>query len=288
MANTKDKIQTPSVYGGAYDKQINDLYNQYSNRGDFSYDVNEDALYQQYKDQYTRNAQRSMKDTMGQATSLTGGYGSSYAQNVGQQAYDRTMQELNDKVPELEQLAYGRWTDQGQDILNRYNIANQLGAADQATRQYNQEYADKQIQLAYENLSSAILTSGYEPDASELQASGMTKQQANALRQAWISANPAAAYIQGALSASDYFKLTGQYPPDVLEAQKAAAASGGGGYYKKPTSKKPDKTTTATYGAATSGERGLVTGLTALLKNPSAAQTKANPDKYKTTYGKKG
>lgn len=238
MANTQE-LKKPQVYGGAYDEQINDLYGQLQNRPDFAYDVDGDALYQQYKDRYTQNAKRSMKDTMGRAATLTGGYGSTYSQGVGQQAYDETMRGLTDKIPELESRAFARYQKQGEDILTRYNLANQLGATDQATRQYQQEwdfqqkqYADKQMQQAYGDLSNAIMTSGYMPNADELAAAGMTPQQANALRNAWISANPGAAYIQGALSAKDYFKLTGQYPPDVLEQQRAAAAGGGWGYHK--------------------------------------------------------
>ena len=51
----------------------------YLNREDFQYDVNADALYQQYKDRYVELGKDAMEDTMGQAAALTGGYGSSYA-----------------------------------------------------------------------------------------------------------------------------------------------------------------------------------------------------------------
>lgn len=244
MANIdeKDKLPAaPSVYGGAYDQKINDLYGQLSNRQPFSYNVDGDALYQQYKDRYTQNAKRSMKDTMGQAAGLTGGYGSTYSQGVGQQAYDETMRGLTDKIPELEERAYGRYQAEGQGILDRFNLANQLGAADQATRQYQQEwdfqqkqYADQQAQQAYGNLSAAILQSGYQPNQDELTASGMTKEQADALRQAWIAANPGLAYMQGVLSPEDYFKLTGQQAPGV------AVAAAGGGYGGRGRRSTPD------------------------------------------------
>ena len=42
-----------------------------------------------------------MKDTMGQAAALTGGYGSSYAESSAQQQYDAYLQQLGDIVPEL-------------------------------------------------------------------------------------------------------------------------------------------------------------------------------------------
>ena len=236
----KEKLpEVPSVYGGAYDQQINDLFGQIQNRQPFQYNVNGDALYQQYKDRYTQNAKRSMRDTMGQAASLTGGYGSTYGQAVGQQQYDETMRGLTDKIPELEERAYGRYQQEGADILNQYNIANQLGAADQQTRQHQQawdfqqqQYADQQTQQAYGNLSAAILQSGYQPTTDELAASGMTQEQADALRQAWIAANPNLAYMQGVLSAEDYFKLTGTYAPGMAPV--------GGGYYGGRGKKEPN------------------------------------------------
>ena len=126
---------------------------------------------------------------MGQAAALTGGYGSSYAQAVGQQSFDETMRGLGD-------LSYQMWRDRKTD-------ANQ----------------------AYSNLSASILTAGYQPTEQELAAAGMTKEQAEALRQAWIAGNPAAAWMMGALTAEDYYKLTGQHAPG------AAPAGGGGGYY---------------------------------------------------------
>ena len=42
---------------------------------------------------------------MGQAAALTGGYGSTYGEQVGQQAYNAYLQNLNDIVPQLQQQA---------------------------------------------------------------------------------------------------------------------------------------------------------------------------------------
>ena len=200
------------LYGGSYDDQINDTYNQITNRPAFNYDVDGDALYQQYKDRYTQNAKMAMQDTMGQAAALTGGYGSSYGQAAGQQAYDRTIQGLTDMIPTLQQSAYQRYQDQGNALKDQYSMLNSMGAAEQATNQ-----------AAYSQLAQMISSTGYQPTADDLTKAGMNAQQANALRQMWIASNPGAAYMNGQLSAGDYFKLTGQYPPDV-----AAAARYGG------------------------------------------------------------
>ena len=101
---------------------LNTAMNNYLNRKDFSYDINGDALYQQYKDQYMRQGNMAMMDTMGQAAAMTGGYGNSYAQSVGQQTYQGYLQNLNDKVPELYQMAYNKYTQEGQDMLNKYSL----------------------------------------------------------------------------------------------------------------------------------------------------------------------
>jgi hypothetical protein len=99
-------------------------------RKPFTYDLNADALYQQYKDMYTTQGQMAMMDTMGQAAALTGGYGSSYGQNVGQQAYNAHLQNLNNKVPELYQLALSKYNQEGDDLYKMYTLAGEQEAMD--------------------------------------------------------------------------------------------------------------------------------------------------------------
>ena len=60
-----------------------------------------------------------------EAASLTGGYGSSYAQAAGQQAYDRYLGELAALVPELRQAALAEYRQEGQALTDRYNMLNQ-------------------------------------------------------------------------------------------------------------------------------------------------------------------
>lgn len=112
----------PGAYQSRWDAELDSLYDQITNRKPFQYDLNQDALYQQYKEQYQRLGRTAMQDTMGQAASLTGGYGSTYAEQVGQQTYNAYLQSLNDIVPELYDRAYGRYQDEGQDLYNRYGL----------------------------------------------------------------------------------------------------------------------------------------------------------------------
>lgn len=106
----------------SWQNQVSETLNKILNREEFSYDLNGDALYQQYKDQYTTQGQMAMMDTMGQAQAMTGGYGNSYAQSVGQQTYQGYLQQLNDKVPELYQLALSQYNQEGQDLKDLYSL----------------------------------------------------------------------------------------------------------------------------------------------------------------------
>ena len=114
--------QKPGAYQSAWQTQIDEILNKILNREKFTYDLNGDALYQQYKDQYMLQGQQAMMDTMGQAAAMTGGYGNSYAQTAGQQTYQGYLQQLNDRVPELYQLALNQYNQEGQDLYNQYGL----------------------------------------------------------------------------------------------------------------------------------------------------------------------
>ena len=104
------------------DSDFQNIVDSILNRDKFSYDLNGDALYQQYKDKYIQQGKMAMQDTMGQAAAMTGGYGNSYAQSAGQQAYNAHLENLNDIVPELYQMAYDRYNQEGQDLYNKYSM----------------------------------------------------------------------------------------------------------------------------------------------------------------------
>lgn len=112
--------------GGTYGDAVKDAWNNINNRAKFSYDLNGDALYQQYKDKFINQGRLAMADTMGQASAMTGGYGSSYAVTAGNQAYQSHLQNLNDIVPQLYQMAYDRYTQEGQDLKDKYSILNNM------------------------------------------------------------------------------------------------------------------------------------------------------------------
>ena len=134
----------PGEYQSTWQGQINGIIDRILNREDFSYDVNSDALYQQYKDQYSTLGKLAMQDTMGHAAAMTGGYGSSYASTAGNQAYQSYLQQLNEVVPELYGMARDQYNQEGQEMYNQYGLL---------TDQENQDYGkwvDKYNQWASE------------------------------------------------------------------------------------------------------------------------------------------
>lgn len=111
---------------------LDNIVGQIKNQKPFTYDVNGDALYQQYKDQYTTQGKMAMNDTMAQAQAMTGGYGNSYAQSVGQQAYQGYMQQLTNKIPELYQLAYDKYNNDRNDLYRQKSMLD-----DEYSKEYN-------------------------------------------------------------------------------------------------------------------------------------------------------
>lgn len=267
-------------YTGSYDQQLTDIYNKIMGREDFKYNVNEDALYQQYADRYVQQGKMAMRDTMGQAAALTGGYGSTYAQAVGQQQYDAYLQQLNDIVPELYDRAADRYDREGEELYQQYALMQ--NAADDEYGKYRDEMADylnqleylrgnadtaydrfmtgqelgyEQQQDAYGNLVSLITSTGYQPTAEELKAAGMTSAQADAYR--------------------GYF------------AQANAPKSSGGGSYRGggDSSGGAAEPTTGASASVNAMVQGAVTGTSLLSRKPFTGSTYSEAVAYLTANG---
>lgn len=207
MATKDDEMLKPS-YTGTFDQQLADLYDRIQNREEFSYDINADPLYSMYKDQYIQGGKLAMKDAMGQAAALTGGYGSTYGQQVGQQTYDAYLKDFGAVIPELYGMAYDMYRDKGDDLLKQYGLLgdmrdteysryrDELGdwnyqqelARQKEETEYNRRIDEEKTtysrqQQAYANLVALIKASGYNPTDAELQAAGLTREAASALQQ---------------------------------------------------------------------------------------------------------
>ena len=259
-----------------YEAEIQGLLSDISNRKGFSYNMNEDKMYQQYRDQYIREGQRAMKDTAAQAAALTGGYGSTYGAIAAQQGYDNYLAALNDRVPQLEQMAYGRYTD---ELADKYN---QLGAYQTEENRLYGQYMDALGQhntdrnFAFGSMQAAMSQNNYENEFDRNlfesdRSYGLTEEQWNFQQQQQA--------IENALSTGDYSKLKElgfdtsylKYMQDMEKAQAAltlqqkqlamAGTSSGGNGGSKSKSKTKTRTKTESTGKPTvDGDSGSTTG----------------------------
>ncbi len=151
---------TPA-YTPSYDAQINDIYNQIMNRGKFKYSLSSDPLYQEAREQYVGQGQMAMMNTMGQAAALTGGYGSSYSQAVGQQQYNAYLQNLNQLVPEYYDRAFNQWQAEGNDLYNQYSLTKDL--SDTEYNKYRDQVSDYWNNVNYlANQENNMYSRGFE------------------------------------------------------------------------------------------------------------------------------
>lgn len=130
LRNQLTGLQKPVQQPSQWEQSLNDITNKILNREKFTYDLNGDALYQQYKDMHTTQGNMAMMDTMGQAAAMTGGYGNSYAQTVGQQTYQGHLQQLNDRIPELYKLALDKYNAEGNEMYNQYGLLSDREATE--------------------------------------------------------------------------------------------------------------------------------------------------------------
>lgn len=126
----------PEAYSSAWQEQMRALLDSLLNRQDFTYRPEEDALYRSYREQAQQLGRQAMLDTIGEAAALTGGYGNSYAQTAGQQAYAGQLAQLQDKIPELYELAQSRYQQQTE------NLSGKLSALQKQESQDYDRYRD--------------------------------------------------------------------------------------------------------------------------------------------------
>lgn len=138
----KDK---PEDYQSRWQEELDRLLKELQNRKEFSYDPEADALYRQYRDQYTRQGKLAMMDTVGQAAALSGGYDNSYAQTVGQQTYQSYLQQLGDRLPELYTAALDHYDRQGEALYDQFSMVGDREAMDYG--KYRDQVEDYQKEL---------------------------------------------------------------------------------------------------------------------------------------------
>lgn len=114
--------QKPQSFTSKYGAQLDNILAQIQTPKEFKYEFNNDGLFRSYADLFTQQAKQASQNAMGQAAALTGGYGNSYAQAAGNQAYQQAILPLYDRGMELAQMARANYDK------DRGDLYNQLGA----------------------------------------------------------------------------------------------------------------------------------------------------------------
>ena len=112
----------------SYTDRVEALFNEYMNREEFEYDVSEDQLFQQALAAAMGSGKTAMQDTMGQASALTGGYGSTYATSAGNQAYNSFIEDAYNNLPEYYNMALQAYQMEGEELMQQFNMAATLDA----------------------------------------------------------------------------------------------------------------------------------------------------------------
>lgn len=203
-------------------QQLDEILEQIKGKKPFEFDLDGDAFYQQYKEKFGKNAQLAMEDVMAQATALTGGYGNSYAQTVGQKAYQQQMDRLNDIVPEVYARQRAEYDAEKDDLYRQLSLLSQQEALEYSRDQdaYNRELyesekaeaeAKAQQDKAYE-LALTMLKSGMMPSEGVLSASGLSAEDAQKI-----------------------YDYSSQSMMGSSGGGSSGGSSGGGGYYTPAT-----------------------------------------------------
>ena len=157
----------PGAYSSAYRDQLEAMADKILNHGAFSYDVNADALYQQMVDQYAQQGRLAMMDTMGQAQTMTGGYGNSYAQSAGQQAYQGYLRQANEQLPQFYAMALDRYDREQGALRDAYALL--LGQEEQDYSRYRDQLSDYYARLdRMQNQYNADRDYEYRKDRDEI------------------------------------------------------------------------------------------------------------------------
>ena len=113
------------TYESKYNPEIEKRLNEILTREDFSYDAENDPLYQMYSEMYKREGDRAMRDTLAEAAAGAGGM-NSYAITAAQQANNYYNSQLTDMIPQLYQLAYDMYLNEKESMVQDLGLLQDM------------------------------------------------------------------------------------------------------------------------------------------------------------------
>lgn len=152
LTNARDELERyeqtkPADYQSKYQGQINDVMSKLNDLGEYDYDPAADTAYQQYKSQYAQKAKLANQNAQANASTMTGGYGSSYGTQAGQKAYAATMDDLDSVLDGLAAQNRAEYN------TKKSGLQEQLSGLQSAERndyaKYQKDYSQWQDGLSY-------------------------------------------------------------------------------------------------------------------------------------------
>lgn len=148
------------AYSSKYQPQIDSAMDTVTNREKFAYDPLKDANYQALAKVYSKQGEQAAQNTMADAASLNGGYGSSYGITASQQARNDYNQQLASQIPALQEAAYNRYVN---DYDMNLSALDALRAADES------DYGKHRDNVADSQWKYGVNYQGYRDDVADSQ-----------------------------------------------------------------------------------------------------------------------
>ncbi len=167
LSSQLEKIQSGKT---SYSDQVRDMMDKIMNREKFSYDVDTDPLFQQALASAMNSGKQAMQDTIGQASALTGGYGSTYATTAGNQAYNSFIEDAYDNLPQYYQMAMDAYQMEGDEMYRQYSMLsteddkefNRNLTAYDATYQHRNQIYNEAYSQHRDSVSDAFATANLQ------------------------------------------------------------------------------------------------------------------------------
>ena len=227
----------PGDYVSKYDSTIDDLINSILNRPNFDQNsVYDTDLYKNYREQYMQQGNKAMRDTIGNISGMTGGYGSTYATAAGQQAYDGYLSQLGDKTLDIYDRVYQQYLNEGQEMYNQLGMVNNQDSIDYG--RYRDTVSDYYNDLNY---YAGRYDSSYNQDFGEYQYN----QDAQRWAEEYAYQKTQDALGQQNWQAQFDYQKEQDALQYALQQQKLAASRSGSGGAKKSSSAAAKQTQTA-------------------------------------------
>lgn len=118
----------------------------------WSYDPEDDPAYEAYANMYKREGERAFENAFGNAIANTDGYTNSAALSAAANSMDYYMQQLSDRVPELMQNSYERFSENRAARLDAINsIMENVNDSFEYELKANSSYIDRLNEANIEN-----------------------------------------------------------------------------------------------------------------------------------------